>query len=151
MGNPQVFALHLVWYPVYCILCYSTSHTTKSPLPHGNATNRKPSSKAFKKSICGRNIKYRMVKGVIYMSVMLLILEAYIYQVKSITTYDTLGRMRITIKSSKTVSLGQVYKTVKKCLFVVIVTWFVMHLRISIVWVLRHVHYIIYSRQSMCY
>ena len=63
-----------------------------------------------------------MVKGVIYMSVMLLILEAYIYQVKSITTYDTLGRMRITIKSSKTVSLGQVYTTVKKCLFVVIVT-----------------------------
>ena len=149
MGNPQVFALHLVWNPVYCVLCYSTSHTTKPPLPHENATNRKPSSKAFKKSICGRNIKYRMVKGVIQVWCCLYWKDVY-HQVKSITTYDTLGRIKITIKWSITVSLGQLYT---KCLFVVIVTWFVMHLyvHIKIVWVLLHVHYIIHSRQSICY
>ena len=47
---------------------------------------------------------------------MLFILEACISSEEY--NYDRLGMMRITIEWSITVSLGQVYTTIKKCLFV---------------------------------
>ena len=42
--------------------------------------------------------------------------------------YDRLSRMRITIEWSITVSSGQAYTIIKKCLFVVIVTYLYVHI-----------------------